>query len=79
MQDVTELYDDLVAIRRTAQASHDALSKESRDDIQVVLRRVEGKLRAELKLLTKDERAEVIESVDEVYDNQARKDLEALL
>ena len=47
--DVTTLYDDLVAIRRTAQVMHEELPQEARDDLQVVLERTKGKLKAELK------------------------------
>lgn len=79
MYDVTTLYDDLVAIRRTAQVMHEELSQESRDDLQVVLKRIEGKLQVALRLLSEDELEEAIESLDELYNNEARGETEALM
>ena len=79
MYDVTTLYDDLVAIRRTAQVMHEELPQEARGDFQVVLERIKGKLKVELKLLHDDEREKVIEALDLEYNNEARADLEALL
>ena len=79
MNDVTTLYDDLVAIRRTAQVTDEEISQVSRDDLAVVLRRIEGKLRDELRATPEDELEEIIESLDEEYSGLARAELEALL
>lgn len=48
MYDITQLYDDLVAIRRTANVMHEEISQESRNDLQAVLERIKGKLKAAL-------------------------------
>ena len=78
MYDVTTLYDDLVAIRRTAQVMHEELSQPSRDDLQVVLERIKGKLKSALRVLSEDELEEVLEDLDREYANEARGELEAL-
>jgi len=72
MTDVTELYDDLVAIRRAAQVLPKTASRETRDDLKVVLKRIEGKLTVELHALPEDELEETLESLDELYDGLAR-------
>jgi len=78
MYDAITLYDDLVAIRRTAQVMHEELPQAARDDLQVVLGRIEGKLRAVLKVLSEEDLEWIIEGLDEVYNNEARGELEAL-
>lgn len=79
MYDVTELYDDFVAIRRTAQVMHEQVSQETRDDLEVVLSRIEGKLKIALQVTPEDELEDIIESLDREYNNEARGELEALL
>ena len=77
--DIVELYDDLVAIRRTAHVMHDSISQESRDDLQVVLKRIKGKLQVELKLLPEDELGELLDELDKDYANEASGELRALI
>ena len=79
MYDVTELYDDLVAIRRAAQVLPKTASREARDDLEVVLKRIEGKLAIALLQLPEDELEEILESLDEEYANGARAELEAFI
>ena len=71
MQDVTELYDDLVALRRAQWITGENLG----DHIE----RTEGLLRAELDVLSEDELEETFESLTEFYDESARVELEELL
>lgn len=79
MYDVTTLYDDLVAIRRTAQVMHEELPQECREPLQVVLKRIKGKLQVQLRLLSEDELEEILEALDQEYNNEARAELEALI
>ncbi len=79
MQDVTELYDDLVAIRRAAQVLPQTISRATRDDLEVVLSRIEGKLTVELRALPADDLEETLEALDALYANEARAELEALI
>ena len=79
MNDVTTLYDDLVAIRRAAQVSQEEISQESRDDLQVVLERIKGKLRDTLRATPAGQLEDIIESLDSEYNNEARAELEALM
>lgn len=76
--DTVELYDDLVAIRRTLYVMEDA-SMETQDDLTVVLGRIMGKLKESLLALPEDDREDVIACLDEDYDGCAREDLEAML
>ncbi|MEM7430688.1 MAG: hypothetical protein AAF351_01990 [Pseudomonadota bacterium] len=78
MQDVITLYDDLVAIRRTAQVLPETASRETKDDLDVVIRRIRGKLAYELALLPEEERHDIIYELDREYGG-AWKELEALL
>ena len=78
MNDVTTLYDDLVAIRRAAQVLPKTASSETRDDLAVVLKRIEGKLTVELRALPEDDLEETLEALDREYDGQAQAELEAL-
>lgn len=79
MNDVTTLYDDLVAIRRAAQVLPKTASRETRDDLEVVLERIEGKLTVELQALPEDELEETLECLDEFYNGLARVELESLM
>lgn len=79
MEDVTTLYDDLVAIRRTAQVLPKTASRETRDDLEVVIRRIKGKLTYELALLPDEERLDIIYELDNDHGGAAWKELEALL
>ena len=79
MYDVTELYDDLVAIRRAAQVLPETASTETRTDLKCVLKRIEGKLTIALSYLPEDELEENLEALDQEYNNEARGELEALI
>ena len=79
MQDVTELYDDLVAMRRAAQVLPQTISRATRDDLEVVLSRIEGKLAIELRALPEDDLEDILEALDLEYNNEARGELEALI
>ena len=78
MQDVVTLYDDLVAIRRAAQVMHENISQASRDDLQVVIERIKAKLKAELMILTEEERFDILYELEADYCG-AWGELEALL
>ena len=77
--DVVELFDDLVAIRRTADVLGESLSDQAKDEIQAGMARIEGNLRDVLRAMSEDDRAWVIEGIDEEYNNGARAELEAML
>ena len=79
MNDVTTLYDDLVAIHRTAQVMREEISQETRDDLQVVFSRIKGKIKVALQVTPEDELEDIIESLDLEYNNEARAELEALM
>lgn len=79
MKDVTTLYDNLVAIRRADQVLPETASRETRNDLDIVIRRIKGKLAHELALLPVNELEEVFDSLDLDYTNEARAELEALM
>ena len=72
---IFELYDDLTAIRRTANSQHEHLPQEVRDDLQVVLERIRGKLRAEMRAMSED----ALEELDMDYAGEASGELRELL
>lgn len=76
MYDAAELYDDLVAIRHAQSALPETASRETRTDLKVVIKRVEGKLTLALSFLPEDEREQTIESLTRRYGGEARRDLE---
>ncbi len=57
MYDLTELYDGLVAIRRAQQVLPETVSRETRADLKVTLKRIEGKLIVALSHFNADELA----------------------
>ncbi len=77
MFDVTEHYDGLVAIRRAQQVLPETVSRETRADLKVILKRIEGKLIVALSHHNADELAETLEALDELYAGQVRAELEA--
>ena len=79
MYDVTELYDGLVAIRRAQQVLPETISRETRANLKVILKRIEGKLIVALSHLNADELAKTLEALYESYAGQARAELEALM
>ncbi len=79
MADVVELFDDLVAIRRTADVLGESLSDQAKAELQAGMARTEGTLRDVLRAMSEDDRAWVIEGIDEEYNNGARAELEAML
>lgn len=78
MTDVTTLYDDLVAIRRAAHVLPETASKETRDDLEDVIRRVKAKLTYELVLLPEEERHDIMYELDLGYAGGAWEELEGL-
>ncbi len=79
MHTVTELFDDLVAIRRAAQRLPPTTCREVRDDLEVVFARIESKLTVELQLLTEEELEETLDALSLEYNNEARAELEGLM
>lgn len=77
--DVVTLFDDLVAIRRTADVLQESLSDQAKAELQAGMARIEGNLRDVLRAMSEDDRAWVIEGIDEEYNNGARAELEALM
>ncbi len=79
MHNVTEQFDNLVAIRVAAQLLPGTASPFTLRDLADMRLQTKRNLTVALLLLREDEREETIESLDELYDGQAREDLEALL
>ena len=79
MNDVTTLFDDLVAIRRAESVLDVDASQAIRSDLKVLIKRIEGKLIVALSWLSEDEREEVIESIDDLYEGGRGKTLRSSL
>ena len=79
MHDVTEQFDNLVAIRGTIQLLPGTASPSTRRDLEDLQMQTRRNLTAALSLLDEDEREDVLHSLDILYDGCAREDLEALL
>ena len=79
MEDVTTLYDDLVAIRRAAQVLPETASDATRSDLRVVIKRIEGKLSIALMRLSEEARHDIMYELDQEYCGGVWAELEALL
>ncbi len=79
MFDLTESYDSLVAIRRTAADVHEFVSQRTRDELEAARWMFEGRVKIALMATPDDALEEAIESLDREYNNVARGELEALM
>ncbi|MDJ0708915.1 MAG: hypothetical protein QNJ14_00925 [Woeseiaceae bacterium] len=79
MEDITTLYDDLVAVRRATKVLPETASRETRDDLEDVIRRAKAKLTYELALLPEEERHDIMYELDCEYAGGVWEELEGLL
>ena len=64
MQDVTTLYDDLIAIRRTADVLPETAREVTRCDLEVALQETLRDLSAALRALPEEERHDIMYELD---------------
>ena len=79
MFDLVKAYADLVTLRGALVVSHSVISKTTSHELEAVLRFTEARVCEALHAMAEEDREEAIESLDDLYEGEARDDLEALL
>lgn len=67
MEDITTLYDDLVAIRRTVDVLPDTASGETRRDLERLLEHVGNRFSEGLRAMPVEERRDILYELDIEY------------
>lgn len=79
MFNLTEAYDDLVALRGALAVSEGMVSPITKRELQALMKYTEGRVCVALHALSEEDMEEAIASLDSLYEGEARTDLEALM
>jgi hypothetical protein len=78
MFDLTEAYDDLVALRRALAVSEGMVSTTTTRELQALMKFTEARVCVALHAMAEEEREEAIGSLDDLYEGEARVELEEI-